>query len=124
MLIDKKSFHKEINIIKLNKRTLSQESNVQDIPKKLADNKLKNILIYSCTSKGSMQTNIIGLVAGTLLLLMGVSNWDLLGSNKFKSSSQSEEEKGLSKRIFSALSDSLARYLLCSIAFITGFFLI
>jgi hypothetical protein len=58
-------------------------------------------------------TNIIGLTAGSMLILMSISTWDFLSSAKFKTTSQSKNETGIYKKIFGFVSSDAFKYTAC-----------
>ena len=103
------------------KRLLStDEAYLKEIQKKLSENKTTNILIYSVNSKGSITANIIGVVAGSMIILMSLNMWDLSGSSKFKSTSKSKEESGLFRRVLSIVSSDIFKYTACTATCLIG----
>lgn len=99
---------------------VNQETNtVEILQKKLAENKLKNLLIYTCDSSGSVRTNIIGVIGSVILLGASYNSWYLFSSFRFKNR-KIEENSGFLGSILKIIGSDYFKIMLCSTTAIIG----
>jgi hypothetical protein len=58
---------------------------VKELAERLAENKVKNILVYSCKSDGGARVNLLGVIGGFFLLGSAYNSWFVFTSDRFKS---------------------------------------
>lgn len=94
------------------------ENTINYLNKKQAENKLKNILVYSCYSSGSIRVNFLGLLGGFILLGASYNTWYLFSSVKFRSR-KLENESGFFAAVLKLIGSEFFKLALCSsVAFI------
>lgn len=94
---------------------------ISELNQKLAENKLKNIMVYSSDKEGSLPVNVMGCVAGLLLFAASWSTWHLFSSTRFRSR-KLDNETGLFKAILSAIGSEYFKIGLCGSIFVVGEF--
>lgn len=89
------------------------EKNIQNdfatLSKKLAENKEKHILIFTCTSKGSTIVNSIGLAVALMMVTISYNSWFIFQTFKIKS----KPESGFFGSIISIIGTDAFRYGAC-----------
>lgn len=94
---------------------------VKELNQKLAENKLKNILIYSSPKDSSIGINLVGLLGGLLLFAASWSTWHLFSSIRF-TSRNIESETGFFKSVLKTIGSEYFKVALCSVIVIVGKF--
>jgi hypothetical protein len=90
----------------------SQETYMQEIQKKLSENKHANILIYSSKNEG-LKRSLLGSLSGILFIITAYNAWTLSSSIKFKKTSHSKEERGFLRSIFVFLASDVFKMYIC-----------
>lgn len=103
------------------KRSYSNQetTTVEILQKKLAENKSKNLLIYTCSSSGSIRTNMLGFIGSVILLGASYNSWYLFSSFRFKNR-KIEENSGFLGTILKIIGSDYFKIMLCSTTAIIG----
>jgi hypothetical protein len=80
------------NQIKNSSQNLSQEDKTVILNRKLDELKLKNILLYSAETQGSLKLNIIGGIAALFISYVGYTSYKLFGTIKVPELKEGEDE--------------------------------
>lgn len=99
--------------------TNQESSTVEILQKKLAENKTKNLLIYSCHSGGSIRTNVLGVIGSIILLGASYNSWYLFSSIRFKNR-KVEESSGFLGAVLKIIGSEYFKIVLCSTTAIIG----
>ena len=115
-----------LNVTKRHSSTHQMSSSMDVLQMKFAENNSKNILVYSCTSKGSLVINLMGFVACAFLTFAAYNSWYFLSSGMFKASSKSSHESSFFRKILDFLASESFRNISCILTVIVGncFFLL
>ena len=97
----------------------TNEALINELNRKLAENKLKNILVYSNPKEGSVMINMMGCFAGVLLFAAAWSTWHLFSSVRFKTRNI-ENESGFFKAVLKTIGSEYFKVVLCSVIVIVG----
>lgn len=96
------------------------EAIINELSQKLAENKLKNILVYSVSKEsGGIAINMMGIVAGVLLFAASWSTWHLFSSVRFRNRNL-DNESGIFKAVLNAIGSEYFKIGLCSSIVIVG----
>ena len=100
----------------------TSENPIKLLNDRLADNKSKNILIYSLNKSGSTAVNTFGVVGCVLLLFASYNSFLLFSSVRFKNR-KIEDDGGFSSRVFRAIGSERFKYSLCGVVAFIGIYL-
>lgn len=97
----------------------SSEALIKELNQKLTENRLKNILVYSCEKENGLAINIMGLFAGVLLMGASWSTWHLFSSVRFKKRNI-ENESGFFKTVLKIIGSEYFKMALCGVICLVG----
>lgn len=104
----------------LTTETAQQQEKIADIlSKKLAENKLNNILVYSCKASGSVALNSVGVFVCFLLIGASYNTFMLFDSIRFRSRKVDDDESFMGKALKLISSDRF-KYSLCTVMVVLG----
>lgn len=102
-----------------NPAAAEHEALINELNQKLAENKIKNILIYTNPKGGSLPVNLIGCIGGIMLMATSWSSWLLLSSARFRRRNI-ENENWFMKSVLQMIGSEFFKISLCSIIVLVG----
>lgn len=113
------SFSTRGQIRQYEQQNISNDALIKELNQKLAENKLKNILVYSSPKDSSIAINLVGLLGGLMLFAASWSTWHLFSSIRF-TTRNIENETGFFKSVLNTIGSEYFKIALCSVIVIVG----